>query len=99
MVVKENIWLVDICRMVHAAVPLEYKDDIQTEEMSRWPIYIAALFSSEANYALTRWGHNIAYDNSKSKRILGLRYETEAATSVGRTATTLIERGAISFLC
>ena len=67
--------------------------------MSRWPIYIAALFSSDANYALTRWGLNIVYDNSKSKQILGLRYETESATSVGRTATTLIERGAISFLC
>ena len=28
IVVKENLWLVDICRIVHASVPTEYKDDI-----------------------------------------------------------------------
>ena len=67
--------------------------------MSKWPIYIAALFSNEASFALTDWGRNVAFTNEKSKRLLGLRYETDLAESVGKTATTLIERGAISFLC
>ena len=30
IVVKENLWFVEICTMVHAAVPFEYKSDIQT---------------------------------------------------------------------
>ena len=85
--------------MVRDAVPAEYKDDIPTEEMSKWPIYLAALFSNEANFALTRWGLNVAYTNEKSKQVLGLRYETDSAESVGKTALTLIDRGAISFLC
>lgn len=28
IVVKENLWIVDICRMIRDAVPAEYKDDI-----------------------------------------------------------------------
>ena len=48
VVVKENVWLVNICQMVRDAVPAEYKDDIQTVEMSKCPIYLVALFSSDA---------------------------------------------------
>lgn len=28
IIVKQNLWLVDICRMCEEAVPAEYKDDI-----------------------------------------------------------------------
>ena len=98
IVVKESLWLVDICRMVRAAVPADYKDDIQTEEMSKCPIYLAALFNNEAKFALERWDFEVTYNNEKSRSILGLEYKTQIADSVAKTATTLIDRGAISFL-
>ena len=69
--------------MVQAAVPVEYKDDIQTTEMSKCPIYLVALFNSEAKFALDRWNFDVRYSNEKSKSILGLEYSTEIADSVG----------------
>lgn len=54
--------------------------------MSKWPIYLAALFSNEASFALTRWGHNVTYNNEKSKQVLNLRYETDTSESVKKTA-------------
>ena len=98
IVIKENLWLIDICRMIREAVDAEYKDDIATTEMSKCPIYLVALFSSEAAFALERWGFEVEYSNEKSKRILGLEYSNDIADSVGKTANTLIARGAISFI-
>ena len=48
VVMKQNVWLVDICKMIQAAVPIEYKDDIQVAEMDRCPIYLVSFFSAEA---------------------------------------------------
>ena len=66
--------------------------------MSKCPIYLVALFSSEAKFALERWNFEVRYSNQKSRDVLGLEYATELADSVGKTANTLIERGAVSFL-
>ena len=66
--------------------------------MSKCPIYLVSLFNSEAKFALERWGFEVDYSNEKSKRILGLTYETDIKQSVGKLATTMIERGAISNL-
>ena len=99
IIVKENLWLVDICHMIQAAVPIEYKEDVQTAEMSKCPIYLVALFSSDAKFALDRWGFDVQYSNEKSRAVLGLEYTTAIAESVGKTANTLIERGAIPETC
>lgn len=96
---KQNLWLIDVCRMIQAAVPLEYKEDVQTSEMSKCPIYLVALFSSDAKFALDRWGFEVQYSNQKSREVLGLEYATDIAESVGKTANTLIERGAIPETC
>lgn len=67
--------------------------------MSKCPIYLVALFNSDAKFALDRWGFSVDYSNEKSKALLGIDYSTPIAESVGKTANTLIERGAVSFLC
>jgi len=58
--------------------------------MSKCPIYLVALFSSDAKFALDRWEFQVDYNNSKSRTILGLEYSTPIAESVGKTANTLI---------
>ena len=85
--------------MMQPRVPLEYRDEIQTEEMSKCPIYLVALFSSDAKFALDRWGLEVCYSNEKSRKILGLEYKNDIADSVGKTANTLISRGAIPDTC
>ena len=67
--------------------------------MSKCPIYLVALFSADAKFALDRWNFSVDYSNEKSRAILGIEYATPLAVSVGKTANTLIQRGAVSFLC
>lgn len=67
--------------------------------MSKCPIYLVALFSKDAQFALDRWDFEVRYSNEKSRKILGLDYKTDIAESIGITANSLIERGAVTFRC
>ena len=58
--------------------------------MSKCPIYLVALFSSDAKFALDRWGFEVHYSNKKSREVLGLEYAIDIAESVAKTANTLI---------
>lgn len=72
LLIEDGYWVTDMARMMHAKYGQDYF--ISTKELFWFLAWLASFFLSEMAFVLMVWGQMLTYDNTESKKTLGIKY-------------------------